>query len=61
MSAEYALYSGDEFVMIGTVPELAERMGVKPDTVKWYLTHTARKRREKRNTTRWILVRLEEE
>ena len=40
----YALYRGDEFVMMGTSYQLAAKMGVKVDTVHWLATPTAKKR-----------------
>lgn len=55
---EYALYSGDEFIMIGTAEQLAERMGVKPETVKWYTTPTAERRRKE--PRKWDVVNLDE-
>lgn len=33
---EFALYRGDELLCIGTAEECAERIGVKPDTVRYY-------------------------
>lgn len=41
-----ALYRGDEHVMVGTVAELAERMGVSRETVRWHATPSARRRTE---------------
>ena len=58
---EYALYSGDEFIAIGTIEEIAERMGVKPDTVRWYTTPTAERRRSRHERKKWEIVRLDEE
>ena len=43
-TAEYALYHGDEFVMIGTIEELAERQGCTVKSMKWWTTPTGRKR-----------------
>lgn len=55
---EYALYSGDEFIMIGTAEELAEYMDVKPETVRWYTTKTAERRRKE--PRKWDVERIEE-
>ena len=41
---QYALYRGDDLLGIGTAVELAELIGVKEDTIKWYATPSARKR-----------------
>lgn len=32
----YACYKGDELLAMGTVPEIAEALGVKPSTVYYY-------------------------
>lgn len=45
---EYAIYKGDTFLFIGTAEECAERMGVKPDFVKWLTTPTGKRRFEQR-------------
>lgn len=41
----YVLYRNEEIVGIGTAAELATMLGVKPDTICWYATPTARKRK----------------
>lgn len=40
----YAVYKGDEFIDLGTRKELAEKLNLKPDTVKFLSTPTYRKR-----------------
>ena len=47
---EYALYKGDELLAIGTISEIAEKMGVKRDTISFYKTPAYRKRLKKRRT-----------
>lgn len=42
--AVYVLYCGDEVVDIGTAEEIAERRGIKPETVRWYATGSAKRR-----------------
>lgn len=42
----YVLYQGDEVVDIGTARELAERRGVRPDTIRSYATKSYRKMHE---------------
>lgn len=42
----FALYHGDEFVAVGTARELAELEGVKEDSIRWYASPAARRRRE---------------
>lgn len=44
----YALYENDEFLMLGTARELAEHMGCKVETVRWYTTPSGIKRLKKR-------------
>ena len=46
MTKEYALYKGDEHIAYGTPKELAERLGVKPETIKFYATQSYLKRVE---------------
>lgn len=41
---EYAIYKGDEFIMIGTARECAERIGVKPDSIRFYSSPVYRRR-----------------
>lgn len=40
----YALYRGDEFIDVGTADELAERHGIKPESVRWMSTPSYHKR-----------------
>ena len=42
----YAIYKGEEFLNLGTVPELAKYLGVSTKTIKFYTTKTYRKRRK---------------
>jgi hypothetical protein len=41
---EYAVYKGEELLAEGTIEELADFFGVKPDTVLWWCTPTSFKR-----------------
>lgn len=34
--AVYAIYKGDEFVDVGTAPELSERTGLSVSLLRWY-------------------------
>ena len=56
---EYALYKGDEFIMIGTRRQLAERLGVSEDSVQYYMTPTYKKRRKTDNCI--VVFRLDDE
>lgn len=40
----YALYRGDELLDVGTLREIAERQGVKEQTVYYYSTPSYRRR-----------------
>lgn len=40
----YALYRGDEPLGVGTADELAERLGIKRDTILWLSTPAAHRR-----------------
>lgn len=44
----YALYKGDEFIMIGTQKELADYLGVKENTIYFYSTPTYMRRTDGR-------------
>lgn len=39
---EYAVYKGDELLVMGTAEECAEVLKVKPDYIRWLTTPTAR-------------------
>lgn len=42
--ATYALYRGDELLDVGTCAELAERRGVRPETIYYYTSPAYRKK-----------------
>ncbi|MGX4686333.1 hypothetical protein JNUCC83_05455 [Vagococcus sp. JNUCC 83] len=58
---EYAIYKGDTFLFIGTVDECAERLNIKPTSVKFMTTPTGKKRFENRDdkSTAMTAVKLE--
>lgn len=41
---EYALYKGEECLAIGTIEEIAKKMGVKKRTIYFYSMPTYKKR-----------------
>lgn len=41
---EYALYNGDNYIMSGTIEELASYLGVKRKTILFYATPTHQQR-----------------
>lgn len=40
----YAIYDGDEFLTEGTAKEIADKLGIKPDTIYFYASSTYSKR-----------------
>lgn len=47
---EYAMYKGDDLIIIGTKEECAEELGVKPDTISFYCAPSYHKRVERRGS-----------
>ena len=45
---EIALYRGDELIDNGTIKEIAERIGVRKDTIYWYTTPAGYRRADSR-------------
>lgn len=56
--AEYAIYKGDDFIELGTVDYLANKLGVKRDTVKFWSMPSYRKRIK---GTALIAIRIEDD
>ena len=54
----YALYKGDELLGIGTILEIANKLGLKPCTVRFYSSPTYKKRN--RGDNHKILFKVEE-
>lgn len=54
----YALYKGDDLIIIGTIDEIANLLNIKKESVRFYKTPTYKKRTTE-NARR--LVSLEEE
>lgn len=57
---EYALYKGDQMVAIGTVKEIAEERGVKPDTIRFYMSGVYQRRSKSEVNNRLQLIKLED-
>jgi hypothetical protein len=57
----YALYKGDQFIDLGTIIELSERLGIKTGTL-WFYTSKAYKERckEKDSNNVRIIIKIEE-
>lgn len=60
---EVAIYRGDKFVTCGSIDQVADELGVKPNTIKFYLTPAYRRRLESRGSadTALIAIPLEED
>jgi len=57
----YAMYKGDDCLVIGTKKEICEEMKIKSETFNYYRTRTYKKRladRKERNARR--IIRLED-
>lgn len=60
---EYAVYKGEELLVVGTASECAQELGVKEETIRWNATPTGRKRaqeRKKQHKCR-VVVRIEDD
>lgn len=55
---EYALYEGDEFLIVGTLDEIAEKMNIKKKSLICYGSPS---RIEKHGGRGRILIKIEEE
>ena len=40
----FALYKGEDLLIIGSIKEIAEKLGIKEESVKFYATPTYKKR-----------------
>lgn len=63
MERQVAVYQGDEMVCLGTVEECAEELGVRPKTIRYYLTPTYQRRYDayKRPERARYVVEVEED
>lgn len=60
MKKEYALYKGEELLIIGTIKEIAKYLGVTEKTVFFYQTPSYLKRNSKSRFGNYkVLVKLE--
>lgn len=60
---DYALYRGDNLIIIGTAEELAKEMEIKVSSVKWYLTPSCKKRMDKMKNkdNAVVIIKIEDE
>lgn len=57
MRTIFALYKGDEYLDMGTAQELANKLEVKTETIKFYATPT----NHKRNPNGLVAIRVEDD
>ncbi|EHY8358269.1 hypothetical protein [Listeria seeligeri] len=55
---EYALYKGDDLLIIGTLTELADFKNVTRDTILLYTSASYRKRTKEQS---WYVIKIEED
>ncbi|MGC9339521.1 hypothetical protein [Listeria ivanovii] len=55
---EYALYKGDDLLLIGTLTELAEFKNVTRDTI---LLYTSASYRNRTNEKGWYAIKIEDD
>lgn len=60
---EYAVYKGEDILCIGTIKECSEFMNVLPDTIRFYMTPTYKKRVSKRKKAKNYItvIKLDDE
>lgn len=56
---EYALYKGDQIIAVGTANQIAEEIGVKPETVYYYKSPSYQRRVSGKNGR--VLVDIDED
>ena len=57
----YALYKGEALLSIGTIPEIAENLGVMPETIYFYYSPAYTKRTSESKGRRLILIEEEDD
>lgn len=56
---EYALYKGDNLLAFGTIKEIAQKLGIKPLSVRHYAFNSYKKRIKNLDKAR-ILIKIED-
>lgn len=54
----YAIYSGDKFLALGTLDELAAYLGVKRKTIQFYMQPVYKKRRKDKEF--YVVIEVED-
>lgn len=57
---EYALYKGEQMVAVGTINEIAAERGVKPATIRFYMSGVYQRRSKGEVNNRLQLIKLED-
>ena len=57
----YAVYRGDKFIDLGTAYQLAHKLNVSPETIKFYTTPTYKKRMKNSYEKRIIVIKIEDD
>lgn len=55
----YAVYQGDSYLFDGTAEEVANRLKIKVESVKWHATPSGQQRAEKSKNRR-VIIKLGE-
>lgn len=58
---EYAVYRGDKFLMIGTVPQIAKEIGIRESSVYRIACEVKQEIKETRYDEKLIIIPLEDE
>ena len=56
---EYALYKGDDLLAFGNIKEMAQKLGIKPASVRYYGTNNYKRRIKNLDKAR-ILIKIED-
>ncbi|QGG51581.1 helix-turn-helix transcriptional regulator [Lysinibacillus pakistanensis] len=57
---EYALYKGEQMVAVGTIKEIATERGVKPETIRFYMSGVYQRRAKNKVNNRLQLIKIED-
>lgn len=56
--SDYALYKGDDLLLIGSINEISEYLGVDKKTVRWYSSPASYKRHNGKGT---YVIKIEDD
>ncbi len=52
---QYAMYKGDECIAVGNIYQIAKKLNIKIETIRFYLTPTYKKRVKKSKNRRELI------